>query len=39
MWSWSLILKLKKGAEYTMHLSSVDLNHGFNLNPPISIFK
>lgn len=33
MWSWTPILKLQKGAEYTLHLSSVDLNHGFNLFP------
>jgi len=33
MWRWYPILKLKKGATYTMHLSSVDLNHGFNLHP------
>jgi cytochrome c oxidase subunit 2 len=31
MWQWYPIIKLKKGAEYTLHLSSVDLNHGFNL--------
>lgn len=33
MWSWYPVLKLKKGAEYTLHLSSVDLNHGFSLLP------
>lgn len=33
MWSWSPILKLKKGAQYTLHLSSADLNHGFSLYP------
>lgn len=33
MWSWYPILKLKKGVEYTLHLSSVDLNHGFSLYP------
>ena len=33
MWQWYPILKLKKGATYTMHLSSMDLNHGFNLHP------
>lgn len=33
MWSWTPILKLRKGAEYTLHLSSMDLNHGFNLFP------
>jgi len=33
MWSWTPILKLQKGVEYTLHLSSLDVNHGFNLNP------
>jgi cytochrome c oxidase subunit 2 len=33
MWRWYPILKLKKGVTYTVHLSSVDLNHGFNLHP------
>lgn len=33
MWSWSPVLKLKKGVEYTLHLSSADLNHGFSLYP------
>ncbi len=33
MWSWWPIMKLKKGVEYTLHLSSVDLNHGFSLFP------
>ena len=33
MWSWYPILKLKKGVEYTLHLSSVDVNHGFSLYP------
>jgi cytochrome c oxidase subunit 2 len=33
MWSWTPILKLKKGAEYTLHLSSLDVNHGFALYP------
>ena len=33
MWSWYPILKLKKGATYTLHLSSADLNHGFHLFP------
>lgn len=30
---WMPILKLKKGAEYTLHLSSLDVNHGFSLYP------
>jgi cytochrome c oxidase subunit II len=33
MWSWTPILKLQKGVEYTLHLSSVDVNHGFGLVP------
>ncbi len=33
MWSWYPVLKLKKGANYILHLSSVDLNHGFALYP------
>ena len=30
---WTPVLKLKKGVEYTLHLSSVDVNHGFSLYP------
>ncbi len=30
---WSPILDLEQGAEYTLHLSSLDVNHGFNLYP------
>jgi cytochrome c oxidase subunit 2 len=33
MWNWSPILRLHKGVEYTLHLSSLDLNHGFSLYP------
>ncbi len=33
MWSWTPVLKLRKGAQYTLHLSSADVNHGFSLNP------
>ncbi|MEX2284221.1 MAG: cytochrome C oxidase subunit II [Gemmatimonadota bacterium] len=33
MWNWTPILKLKKGTEYTLHLSSRDVNHGFSLYP------
>src|SRR5690606_35531568 len=33
MRSWYPILKLKKGVEYTLHLSSIDVNHGFSLYP------
>ena len=31
--TWTPVLKLKKGVEYTLHLSSVDVNHGFSLYP------
>ena len=30
---WLPILKLQKGVEYTLHLSSLDVNHGFSLYP------
>jgi len=33
MWQWRPILRLQEGAEYTLHLSSLDVNHGFNLYP------
>jgi cytochrome c oxidase subunit II len=33
MWSWYPVLKLRKGTEYTLHLSSIDINHGFSLYP------
>ena len=33
MWAWTPVLKLKKDVEYTLHLSSVDVNHGFSLFP------
>lgn len=33
MWQWYPVLKLKKGVTYTLHLSSSDINHGFNLFP------
>jgi len=32
-WLWYPVLKLKEGATYTLHLSSLDLNHGFGLYP------
>ncbi len=32
-WQWTPVLKLKKDVEYTLHLSSLDVNHGFNLYP------
>lgn len=33
MWRWEPILKLQKGATYTLHFSSLDVNHGFSLYP------
>jgi cytochrome c oxidase subunit 2 len=32
-YQWTPILKLQEGVEYTLHLSALDVNHGFNLNP------
>jgi len=33
MWRFTPILKLKKGQTYRLHLSSLDLQHGFSLQP------
>ena len=33
MWSWNPVLKLRQGETYRIHLSSLDLNHGFSLQP------
>lgn len=33
IWNWSPILKLKKGETYRLHLSSLDLQHGFSVYP------
>ncbi len=30
---WSPVLKLKKGSEYRIHLSSIDVLHGFSVQP------
>lgn len=32
-WQWYPVLKLKKGEEYRLHLSSMDTQHGFSLQP------
>jgi len=32
-WQWYPILQLEKGREYRLHLSSMDLQHGFSLQP------
>jgi len=33
MWQWYPVLKLKQGQQYRLHVSSMDLNHGFSLLP------
>ena len=33
MWGWSPVLKLRQGETYRLHLSSLDLQHGFSLQP------
>lgn len=33
MWSWYPILKLRQGQSYRLHISSLDLQHGFSLLP------
>jgi cytochrome c oxidase subunit 2 len=33
MWQWYPALILEEGKEYILHLSSIDLNHGFALQP------
>lgn len=33
MWSWYPVLRLKKNQEYRIHMSSMDLQHGFSLQP------
>ena len=33
MWRWYPALELEEGVSYTLHLSSIDLNHGFSLYP------
>ena len=32
-WQWYPILQLEKGQTYRLHISSMDLNHGFSLQP------
>ncbi len=32
-WEWTPVLRLKEGVQYTIHLSSKDVNHGFSLYP------
>ena len=33
MWRWYPVLKLREGQTYRLHISSLDLNHGFSLLP------
>ena len=33
MWTWQPVLILEEGASYTLHISSLDVNHGFSLYP------
>jgi cytochrome c oxidase subunit 2 len=33
MWEWYPVLQLKKGQEYRLHISAMDLSHGFSLQP------
>jgi cytochrome c oxidase subunit 2 len=33
LWQWWPILELEKGKTYRLHLSSMDWNHGFSLQP------
>ena len=33
LWEWWPILELKKGQTYRVHLSSMDWQHGFSLQP------
>ena len=32
-YQWTPILQLQRGAQYTMHISALDVNHGFSLHP------
>ncbi|MDE2980958.1 MAG: cytochrome C oxidase subunit II [Gemmatimonadota bacterium] len=32
-YAWLPVVRLRQGAEYTLHLSSLDVNHGFSLYP------
>lgn len=33
MWTWYPVIKLRKGQTYRLHISSMDLQHGFSLQP------
>ena len=38
-WRWMPVLRLRQGVEYTLHLSSLDVNHGFSLFPVNANFQ
>lgn len=33
MWAWEPVLRLQRGVEYILHISALDVNHGFSLYP------
>ena len=37
MWAWTPVLKLQEGATYTLHISSLDVNHGFSVSIPANV--
>ena len=39
MWQWRPVLRLHKGVQYTLHLSALDINHGFSLYPVNANFQ
>ena len=39
MWMWFPILQLRKGQTYRLHISSLDLQHGFSIQPPNMNFQ
>jgi len=39
IWSWSPILELEAGKRYKLHISSMDLMHGFSLQPLVTNFQ
>jgi cytochrome c oxidase subunit 2 len=39
MWMWFPILQLRKDQTYRLHISSMDLQHGFSIQPPNMNFQ
>ena len=39
MWMWFPILQLRKDQTYRLHISSIDLQHGFSIQPPNMNFQ